>query len=118
MTSPCMTVSLRAVLIVAAVAAFATGSTPDRPRILASSIAFGLRGCISQQPGCHAAPSPTAVQRSLRVVGSHYEALVEGKWLAVPPETMVEATDNPTGRAVVCWLPWSGILCFVKGPES
>lgn len=26
----------------------------------------------------------------IRVVGSRYEALVEGKWLAVPPETVVE----------------------------
>ena len=57
-------------------------------------------------------------QTESRIVGSHYEALVEGKWIAVPPETVVDQSDNPTGHAVVCWLPWSGILCFVRAPES
>ena len=57
-------------------------------------------------------------QTESRTVGTHYEAFVEGKWIAVPPETVVDRTDNPTGRAVVCWLPWSGILCFVRAPES
>jgi hypothetical protein len=52
-----------------------------------------------------------------RIVGDHYEALVEGKWLAVPRDLILEREDNPTGRAVVCWTPTAGILCFVRGPE-
>jgi hypothetical protein len=52
-----------------------------------------------------------------RIVGDHYEVFVDGKWLRVPPDLILERADNPTGRAVVCWTPTAGILCFVRGPE-
>ncbi|MBV8913052.1 MAG: hypothetical protein JOZ05_08455, partial [Acetobacteraceae bacterium] len=52
-----------------------------------------------------------------RIVGDHYEVFIDGKWLRVPPELILERADNPTGRAVVCWTPTAGILCFVRGPE-
>ncbi len=53
-----------------------------------------------------------------RTNGSHYEAMVEGQWRSVPPETVLHSTDNPTGRAVVCYTPTRGILCFIRGPET
>ena len=53
-----------------------------------------------------------------RIVGDHYEVFVEGKWLLVPPDLVLKNLDNPTGRAVVCWTPTAGILCFVRGPEA
>ena len=53
-----------------------------------------------------------------RVNGDHYEAFVDGQWRAVPPDRVLQRTDNPTGRAVVCWTPSTGIMCFVRGPES
>ena len=28
------------------------------------------------------------------------------------------APDNPTGRAVVCYTPTLGIVCFIRGPET
>ncbi|MBO0737702.1 MAG: hypothetical protein J2P48_14210, partial [Alphaproteobacteria bacterium] len=40
-----------------------------------------------------------------RVEGDHYEALVGKNWLAVPPDRILQRTDNPIGRAVVCWTP-------------
>src|SRR5690349_12182095 len=52
-----------------------------------------------------------------RIVGDHYEVFIDGKWLRVPPELILPQADNPTGRAVVCWTPSAGILCFVRGPE-
>jgi|SRR6185312_2482535 hypothetical protein len=52
-----------------------------------------------------------------RIVGDHYEVQIEGKWLPVPPDLILPKNDNPTGRAVVCWTPTAGILCFVRGPE-
>jgi hypothetical protein len=53
-----------------------------------------------------------------RVTGDHYEALIGGTWFVVPPDRILQRTDNPTGRAVVCWTPRRGIVCFVRSTES
>ena len=53
-----------------------------------------------------------------RIAADHYEALVGGSWVAVPPDKILDRTDNPTGRAVVCWTPQRGIMCFVRATES
>jgi hypothetical protein len=53
-----------------------------------------------------------------RTVDNHYEAYIEGEWRAVPPDKVISRADNPTGRAVVCWTKLSGIMCFVRGPET
>src|SRR4051794_17706062 len=53
-----------------------------------------------------------------RITGDHYEVFVDGKWLRVPPELILGRADNPTGRAVVCWTPTAGILCFLGGAEG
>lgn len=38
-------------------------------------------------------------------------------WSVVPDEVVIRDKEvlasNPTGRAVICWTPWRGILCFV-----
>lgn len=57
-------------------------------------------------------------QTEFRIDGDHYEALVQGQWLRVPSDAVLKRTDNPTGRAVVCWTPSLGIMCFVRGPET
>jgi hypothetical protein len=53
-----------------------------------------------------------------RVRDGHYQALVEGEWRDVPPETVLRRADNPTGQAVVCYTPYRGVMCFIKGPET
>ncbi len=53
-----------------------------------------------------------------RITGDRYEALIQGKWLTVPPEKVLPRTDNPVGRAVVCWTPATGIMCFVRGADT
>jgi len=53
-----------------------------------------------------------------RITGDHYEALIGEKWFVVPPDKILQRTDNPNGRAVVCWTPQRGILCFVRPTES
>ena len=53
-----------------------------------------------------------------RVVEGHYEVLINGKWLPVPQDLILRDKENPTGRAVVCWTPSAGIMCFVRGPEA
>ena len=53
-----------------------------------------------------------------RIESDHYEALIGEKWIVVPPERILQRTDNPTGRAVVCWTTQHGIMCFVRATES
>src|ERR1700761_6489802 len=53
-----------------------------------------------------------------RLNDGHYEALIEGEWRQVPDRLILNRSDNPTGRAVACWTPRVGILCFVRAPES
>jgi hypothetical protein len=52
-----------------------------------------------------------------RTDGDSYEALIEGRWIIVPREKILQRIDNPTGRAVVCWTPALGVLCFVRASE-
>lgn len=42
--------------------------------------------------------------------------VTEWMWVPVPPEKTI-FTTNPTGSAVVCWTPYSGVLCFVRPVE-
>ncbi len=53
-----------------------------------------------------------------RTDGDSYEALIDGQWLVVPEDKVLQRTDNPTGRAVVCWTPARGIMCFVRANET
>jgi hypothetical protein len=53
-----------------------------------------------------------------RLNNGHYEALIEGEWREVPDRLILNRNDNPTGRAVACWTPQVGILCFIRAPES
>lgn len=53
-----------------------------------------------------------------RSTGDHYEAMINGKWLEVLADKVIHRSENPTGRAVVCWTPVHGILCFIPGPEA
>lgn len=73
-----------------------------------------------KQPGTGASCCSIADCRQVdyRTSGDHYEALIEGKWLDVPPERVLAHQFNPTGHGVVCWTPWQGILCFVTAAET
>ena len=53
-----------------------------------------------------------------RIEGDHYEALIGEAWFTVPADKILQRTDNPVGRAVVCWTPQRGIVCFVRATES
>jgi hypothetical protein len=53
-----------------------------------------------------------------RIYHDHYEAQIGQHWFAVPPDKILQRTDNPTGHAIVCWTPQLGIMCFVRPPES
>jgi len=54
-----------------------------------------------------------------RLGGNGYEAWLDDKWVAVPPEKVLVGYTNPVGRAVVCRSPANGsILCFVPASET
>jgi hypothetical protein len=53
-----------------------------------------------------------------RTTGDQYEVLIGDRWLAVPPDKILDRRDNPTGRAIVCWTPQRGIMCFIRGTEA
>jgi hypothetical protein len=45
----------------------------------------------------------------------------EGERIQVPPNKILQRTDNPTGHAVVCLSHFNGhalVRCFVRPPES
>jgi hypothetical protein len=48
----------------------------------------------------------------------HYEVWIADQWRPVPNDKVLQRYDNPTGRAVVCWTPALGVMCFVKAAES
>ena len=65
-----------------------------------------------------------------RVTKEGYEALITPKthgllgiteptWVKVPNATILQTTRNPdgTGRAVICWMPSRGTICFVRPLE-
>lgn len=47
-----------------------------------------------------------------------YEARIGDDWVLVPPEKVLQHEINPTGRAVVCWTPVLGVMCFVRPAET
>ena len=50
-----------------------------------------------------------------------YWIKAEGERIQVPPDKILQRTDNPTGRAVACLRHFKGhpiVRCFVRPPES
>ena len=109
-----MRVALLASLFVLATSATEARPPPDADMSLAPWFQ-SLR-----QPGTGASCCSLADcrQADYRVQDGHYEAFVDGSWRKVPPETVLQRSDNPTGRAVVCYTPYRGVMCFIKGPET
>lgn len=93
-------------------------ATADPPADADPTLAPWFRSLL--QPGTSISCCSIADCRTTeyRVEGDHYEALIGEAWFAVPSERILQRTDNPTGRAVVCWTPQRGILCFVRPTES
>jgi hypothetical protein len=96
----------------------AVPATADPPPDADPTLAPWFRSLL--QPGTSISCCSIADCRTTeyRVEGDHYEALIGDAWFAVPSERILQRTDNPTGRAVVCWTPQRGILCFVRPTES
>lgn len=51
---------------------------------------------------------------SARITPSGYQILVNKRWIAVPPEKILQGKENPTGKPVACVVNGE-VLCFVPG---
>jgi hypothetical protein len=54
------------------------------------------------------------------LIGKQYGPSVDEHWEEVPAGSVLEKTDNPTGRAIACWTPYTQpkVLCFVRPSEG
>ena len=62
-------------------------------------------GCCSEAD-CR----PTEARRS---EGGWEARLPDGEWTIVPPDRVLSNEAHPGGAAVLCYLPHTGVLCFV-----
>lgn len=53
-----------------------------------------------------------------RVGPDGYEAWIDNNWLPVPANRFLQSQPNPLGRAVACYMPVLGIMCFVRPTEA
>lgn len=44
--------------------------------------------------------------------------VAEPQWVDIPAEKIIKGKSNPTGRGVVCWLPYMGVICYAPGVEG
>jgi hypothetical protein len=118
-------------------------SKPKRPSLDTVAVALmtlllGFGGAARAAPPENADPSLAPWFQSLRQPGTGisccsiadcrvtdyrmdavgYEALIDEKWMSVPPDRILQHISNPTGRAIVCYHPGTGILCFVRPSET
>jgi hypothetical protein len=105
-------------LFLAPLLLFAASADADPPPNADPALAPWFRSLL--QPGTSISCCSISDCRATeyRIEDDHYEALIGEKWLAVPPDKILQRTDNPTGRAVVCWTPQRGIVCFIRATES
>src|SRR5207249_12022767 len=118
--APCEKPATRAMkpLYVAAAMLFAGAAGADPPPNADPALAPWFRSLV--QPGTSISCCSISDCRATdyRIEGDHYEALIGEAWFVVPSDKVLQRTDNPTGRAVVCWTPQRGIVCFVRATES
>jgi hypothetical protein len=100
----------------------AAAAAPDSPDPALAPWFESLKQPGTGAPCCSVADCRTVEFRQDR---DGYEVLIDGRWrmsapfwLRVPSNRIIDRTDNPTNRGVVCFTPEAGILCFVRPAES
>jgi hypothetical protein len=111
-----------AVVVGLALGQAAVAAPPDSPDPALAPWFESLRQPGTGAPCCSVADCRTVEFRQDR---DGYEVLIDGRWkmsipfwLRVPSHRIIDRTDNPTNRGVVCFTPEAGILCFVRPAES
>jgi hypothetical protein len=105
-------------LVAAVLAGGASAAAAQPPDNADPSLAPWFQGL--RQPGTGISCCSIADCRATeyRTGADGYEALIDGTWLRVPQDKVLHRVDNPIGRAVVCYMPGRGILCFVTPDEA
>jgi hypothetical protein len=106
------------VLIVAAFAVILAAAQAAPPDGADPFLAPWFQGLRQPGTGISCCSIADCRQTEYRMGHEGYEALIGDKWIAVPREKVLDHIDNPTGRAVVCYLPGMGIMCFVRPSET
>ena len=76
--------------------------------------------------GPHAIVPDCLPVESRQTADGFYEAYIDRRfpgqdvpgWVRVPPQKVLQKSANPVGRAVACWMPSIGILCFVRPADT
>lgn len=111
-----------ATILSVAILAVGTGSALGRYALKGDpEIAAWFRGLKNPSSGfscCDESDGHILASSDWRIVGDRYEVRIEDFWVPVPPHTVLSRTRNPTGSAVVFYMPGSTrIYCFVRPPE-
>jgi len=93
----------------------AFAAPPDNADSALSRWFESLRQPGTGMPCCSIADCRVTDSRSL---SNSYQALIENRWRDIPSDRVLDYMPNPTGRAVVCYSPLNGILCFVRPPDT
>jgi hypothetical protein len=113
-----------AAVALAIVAAVAAGAAPPRSSDPDLAPWFRALQAPSGMSCCDRADGHILADGDWRTAGDGYEIKIQGQWVAVPPEAVLQRADNPTGGAVAFYpAPWTGggappIYCFVRPAET
>lgn len=92
----------------AAVAAPPPGARPELAPFFRSLIRPDVGGSCCDATDCR-------ITRA-RVTANGWQAMNQlGDWVDVPENKIIRGQANPTGEPILCWLPTTGVLCFVAG---
>ena len=81
----------------------------------------GMEGVIDSGNSCCSPASDCQMTDYETDTGGRYWVTAEGERLQVPPDKILQRTDNPTGRGVVCLRHYDGhpvVRCFVRASEG
>ena len=116
MTSAPLSASLAGMITASLLAAFPASAAP--PENADPALAPWFQSLRQPETGMSCCDIADCRPTEYRTVGDAYEVWIDNRWMTVPPRRILQRADNPVGRAVVCWTPQRGIMCFVRGTET
>jgi hypothetical protein len=108
----------RPLIVAAVLAVFAASADARPPPNPDPALAPWFESLRQPDSGASCCSTSDCRPVDFRTSGDHYEVFLQNRWMEVPQHAILHRLDNPTGRAVVCWTPVVGIMCFVPGPQT
>jgi len=113
-----MNARLSPAVVAAAGLAFAISAKAEPPPNADPALAPWYQSLHQPDTGVSCCSIADCRAADYRTNGGHYEVYINDKWTVVPQDKILQRIDNPVGRAVVCWTPALGIMCFVRATET